>query len=68
MAQAQLDEKNFQLTQTHSLEQEQKDLQTLISTFTEEIGSQSDLDFSPVDNDVHFQKEISEKIIMLQFN
>ena len=57
MAQAQLEMENFQLTQTHNLERDQKDLQTLINTFTEEIGSQPDLDFSTDDNDVHHVKK-----------
>ena len=59
MAQAQLDENNFQMTQSVKLEQEQNDLQTLMSTFSEEIESQQDLDFSTDDNDVHFKKETS---------
>ena len=56
MAQAELDEKNYQLTQSSKAEQEQNDLQTLMSTFSEEIGSQLDLDFSTNDNDVQFEK------------
>ena len=61
MAQVELDEENYQLTQSIKVEQEQNDLQTLMSTFSEETGSQPDLDFSTNDNDAHFKIETTEK-------
>ena len=43
MAQPMIDFHNFSLLQSQSeLEQEQKDMGTLLSTFTEEIGNQQD--------------------------
>ena len=56
MAQAQLDQATFNLAQTNKLEADQKDLQTLLSTFSEGIESQQDLNFSMDDNDVDFKK------------
>ena len=43
MAQAMLDQPNFSMIQRQSrMEQEQKDMETLLSTFTESIGDQQD--------------------------
>ena len=64
MAQAELDEKNYQLTQSSKLERDQNDLQTLMNTFSEEIGRQPDLDFSTNDNDVHFEITAQIKTII----
>ena len=64
MAQAELDEKNYQLTQSSKLERDQSDLQTLMNTFSEEIGRQPDLDFSTNDNDVHFEITAQIKTII----
>ena len=51
MAQAMLDQANFSMTQSESrMEQEQKDMETLLSTFTESIGDQQDQNFSQDDN------------------
>ena len=54
MAQAMIDFQTFSQFQSQSrLEQEQeKDMETLLSTFTEEIGSQQDQSFSQDDYDV----------------
>ena len=42
---------NFSLMQSQEmLTQEQKDMETLLSTFTEKIGSQEDQNFLQVDN------------------
>ena len=46
MVQAMLDQANFSLIQSQSrMEQEQKDMETLLSTFTESIGDQPDQNF-----------------------
>ena len=51
MAQAMLDQANFSLIQSQSrMEQEQKDMETLLSTFTESIGDQQDQNVSQDDN------------------
>ena len=50
MVQAMLDQANFLLIQSQSrMEQEQKDMETLLSTFTESIGDQKDQNFSQDD-------------------
>ena len=63
MAQAMIDFENFSQFQSQSrLEQEQeKDVETLLSTFTEEIGSQQDQNFSQDDNDVPKKKKKERK-------
>ena len=51
MAQAMLDQANFSMTQSQSrMKQEQKDIETLLSTFTENIESQQNQNFSQDDN------------------
>ena len=51
MAQAMLDQANFSMIQSQSrMEQEQKDMETLLSTFTESIGDRQDQNFSQDDN------------------
>ena len=51
MAQAMLDRTNFLMIQSQSrMEQEQKDMETLLSTFTENIRDQQDQNFSQEDN------------------
>ena len=51
MAQAMLDQANFLMIQSQSrMEQEQKDMETLLSTFTESIGDQQDQNVSQDDN------------------
>ena len=57
MAQAMLDQANFSLIQSQSrMEQEQKDMETLLSTFTESIGDQQDQNFSQDDKIVPKKK------------
>ena len=56
MAQAELDQATFNLANTNKLEADQQDLQTLLSTFSEGIESQQDLNFSMDDNVVDFKK------------
>ena len=57
MAQAILDLHKFSLHQIQSkIEQEPKDMGTLLSTFTEERGSQQDQNFSQDNNDVPKKK------------
>ena len=58
MAQAMLDQMNFSLIQSQSrLEQEQKDMETLLNTFTENIAEdQQDQNSSQVDNVVPKKK------------
>ena len=51
MVQAMLDQANFSLIQSQSrMEQEQKDMETLLSTFTESIGDQQDQNVSQDNN------------------
>ena len=51
-----LDQANFSLIQSQSrMEQEQKDMETLLSTFTESTGDQQDQNFSQ--DDKSFQKK-----------
>ena len=60
MAQAMLDFHKFALmqSQNHSTpEKEQKDMETLLSTFTEGTEIQQDQNFSQDDNDVPPKKE-----------
>ena len=60
MAQVMLDQDNFLMIQSQSrLEQEQKDLETLLSTFGENEENQQDLNFSQ-DNNVVPKKSISK--------
>ena len=63
MAQAMLEFPNYSehQNQTSKLEQEQKDMQTLMNTFTEEIGSQQGQNFSTDDNDVQPKKQRKAK-------
>ena len=50
MAQTMLNQANFSLIQSQSrMEQEQKDMETLLSTFTGSIGDQQDQNFSQDD-------------------
>ena len=50
MSQSMLDQANFSLIQSQSsMEQEQKDMEILLSTFTESIGDQQDQHFSQDD-------------------
>ena len=51
IAQAMLDQADFSMIQSQSgMEQQQKDMETLLSTFTENIESQQDQNFSQEDN------------------
>ena len=51
MVQAMLDQANFLMIKSQSrMEQEQKDMETLLSTFTENIEDQQSQNFSQVDN------------------
>ena len=67
MAQAMIDFQTFSQFQIQSrLEQEQeKDMETLLSTFTEEIGSQQDQSFSQGDYDVPKKKATENNKIKL---
>ena len=61
MRQALLDQANFLMIQSQSrMEEEQKDMGTLLSTFTESIGHQQCQDFSQDDNVVP-KKEIKQR-------
>ena len=63
MAQAMLDFHEFSLMQSQNQsipEQEQKDMETLLSTFTEGTESQQDQNFSQDDNDVPNKKKRQE--------
>ena len=65
MAQVMLDQANFSLMQSQEmLTQEQKDMEKLLSTFTENIGSQQDQNFLQDDNVISKKRE--EKIIATQ--
>ena len=64
MAQAMLDFHEFSLMQSQNQsipEQEQKDMETLLSTFTEGTESQQDQNFSQDDNDVPSKKRQEEQ-------
>ena len=51
MLQAMLDQANFSMIQSQSrMEQEQKDMETLLSTFTKNIEDQQSQNFSQGDN------------------
>ena len=66
MAQAMLDQTKFSLMQSQSMStQEQKDMETLLNTFTKEIVSQQDLNFFQDDNVVP-KKKRKEKTIVTQ--
>ena len=57
MAQAMLDQVSFLMIQSQSrMELEQKDMETLLSTFAESIGDQQDQNFSQGDNTVPKKK------------
>ena len=61
MAQAMLDQANFSMIQSQSrMEQEQKDIETLLSTFTKSIGDQQDQNFSQ-DNKIKEKITVTEK-------
>ena len=65
MALAMLDQANFSLMQSQGmLTQEQKDMETVLSTFTESTGSQQDQNFLQDDN--FLPKKREEKIIATQ--
>ena len=64
MAQAMLDFHEFSLMQSQSQsirEQEQKNMETLLSTFTEGTESQQDQNVSQDDNDVPQKKEEKQR-------
>ena len=61
MAQTMLDFHEFSLMQSQNIrEQEQKDMETLLNTFTEGTESQQDQNFSQDDNDVPNKKKRKE--------
>ena len=67
MAQAMLDQANFSMIESQSrMEQEQKHMETLLSTFTESIGDQQDQNFSQDDNVVPKKRRNEEKITVTQ--
>ena len=67
MAQAMLDQANFSMIQRQSrMEQEQKDMETLLSTFTENIRDQQSQNFSQHNNAVSKKKLSKERIIVTQ--
>ena len=62
MAQAMLDQMNFSLIQSQSrLEQEQKDMETLLNTFTENIAEDQQDQNSYQDNNVVPKKKDETK-------
>ena len=68
MAQAMLDFHEVSLTQSQNqsiLEQEQKDMETLLSTFTEVTESQQDQNFSQNDNDIPRKKKGRETALTI---
>ena len=67
MAQAMLDQANFSMIQSQSrLVQEQKDIVTLLSTFTENIEDQQNQNSSEDNNVVQKKKWKKELIIAVQ--
>ena len=66
MAQAMLDQDNFLTMQSwNKLTQEQKDMETLLNTFTKNIESQQDRNFCQDDNAIP-KKKREEKTIVTQ--
>ena len=62
MVQAMLDQGNFLLIQSQSrMEQEQKDMETLLSTFSGNIEEQQDLNFSQDNNVIPKKKNETKK-------
>ena len=62
MAEAMLDQANFSMIQSQSrMEQQEKDMETLLSTFTESTGDQQDQNFSQDDNVVPRKKDETKK-------
>ena len=61
MAQAMTDFQKFSQFQSQSRLEQEKDMQTLLSTFSEEIGSQQDPDFFQDDIDVPKKKKLKVK-------
>ena len=57
MAQAMIDFQKISQLQSQSRLEQEKDMETLLSTFTEEIGSQPDQNFSQEDKDVPTKKK-----------
>ena len=57
MAQAMTDFQKFSQFQSQSRVEQEKDMQTLLSTFSEEIGNQQDPDFFQDDIDVPKKKK-----------
>ena len=67
MARAMLDQANFSIIQRKGrMEQEQKDMETLLSIFTESIGDQQIQNFSQDDNVVLKKRWNEEKITVTQ--
>ena len=57
MAQAMIDFLKFSQFQSQSRAEQEKDMQTLLNTFSEEIESQKVQDFFQDNNDAHKKKE-----------
>ena len=68
MAQAMIDFQKFsEFQSSQSKEEEERDMQTLMSTFSEEAESQQDLNFFQEDNDVPKKKlELQNLVIAIQ--
>ena len=67
IAQAMLDQANFLVIQSQSrMEQEQEDMETLLSTFKENIESQQDQNFSQDDNVVPKKDEKKKRLWQYQ--
>ena len=66
MAQAMLDQTNFSMIQSQSrVEQEQKDMEILLSTFTENTEGQHSQNFSQDNNVVTKNSQNAEMIIAI---
>ena len=62
-----LDQANFSMIQSQgTMEQEQKDMETLLSIFTESIGDQQIQNFSQDDNVILKKRWNEEKITVTQ--
>ena len=62
MAQAMLDQANFSMIQSQSrMEQEQKDMETLLSTFTESVVENQQNQSSSQDNNVVPKKQMRQR-------
>ena len=67
MAQAMIDQQIYSQYPKSNRVEEDNNMQTLLDTFSEEIGSQQDQDFFQDDNDIQKSKSKSSYKVALKF-